>query len=207
MLDPVEVAYRHHAPTEPAAVSTVGVCCRCGQTVPVQSISSVVSAKFTGFDLLGAGDGLCRGCAWAFSTPARRLVLSITATAATLLDTASLFDSLLRPSGSSAIVVPLSGRKHVLPYAQWGTVRVDDINLTWQPSDVHRLRIVADLRLLGAPATSLPGSAPPARWLTSRHPSAWEAIDRQWRQLDAWRPTPHLDLAIKATHHLKGTLR
>jgi hypothetical protein len=83
MLDPVEVAYRHHAPTEPAAYSSVGVCCRCGQTVPVQSISSVVSAKFTGFDLLGDGDGLCRGCSWAFSTPARRLVLSITATAAT----------------------------------------------------------------------------------------------------------------------------
>ena len=207
MLDPVEVAYRHHAPTDPAAVSSVGLCCRCGQTVPVQLIGSVVSAKFTGFDLLGAGDGLCQGCAWAFSTPARRLVLSITATAATLLDTPSLFDSLLRPSGSSAIVVPLSGRKHVLPYAQWGTVRVDDINLTWQPSDVHRLRIVADLRLLGAPATSLPAAAPPARWLTSRHPSAWEAIDRQWRQLDPWRPTPHLDLAIKATHHLKGTLR
>ena len=207
MLDPVEVAYRHHAPTEPAAVSTVGVCCRCGQTVPVRSIGSVVSAKFTGFDLLGAGDGLCQGCAWAFSTPARRLVLSITATAATLLDTPSLFDSLLRPSGSSAIVVPLSGRKHVLPYAQWGTVRVDDINLTWQPSDVHRLRIVADLRLLGAPAPSLPAAAPPARWLTSRHPTTWEAIDRQWRQLDPWRPTPHLDLAIKATHHLKGTLR
>lgn len=207
MLDPVEVAYRHHAPTEPAAVSTFGVCCRCGQTVPVQSMSSVVSAKFTGFDLLGAGDGLCQGCAWAFSTPARRLVLSITATTATLLDTPSLFDSLLRPSGSSAIVVPLSGRKHVLPYAQWGTVRVDDINLTWQPSDVQRLRIVAELRLMGAPATSLPGSAPPARWLTSRHPTTWEAIDRQWRQLNPWRPTPHLDLAIKATHHLKGTLR
>ena len=34
-----------------------------------------------------------------------------------------------------------------------------------------------------------------------------EAIDRQWRQLNPWRPTPHLDLAIKATHHLKGTLR
>lgn len=205
MHDPVAVAYRHLQPTAPGALPcSTSCCCRCGAHLEVTPLHRIVSAKFTGFDALGPGDGLCQSCAWSFSTPARRLCLLITATTATVLDSPSLYDQLLHPLASAAIVVPISGRKHVLPYAQWGTIRVDDINLTWRTRDTHRLHITAELRSRGVPATTLNDPAPPTRWLTTQPPETWEPTQRQWRELDPWRNTPHLDLALKATHHLKG---
>ena len=204
MLDPVWVAYLQHAPRDVAAPAAETVCCRCGQRRPVTPLSRVVSAKFTGFDRLTIGDGLCVPCAWSFSSPVRRLTLAITETAAVVLDSAALYDCLLHPAQRAAVVVPISGRKHVLPYAQWGTIRVDDINLQWRPTDVHRLQITADLRRRGAPAPALAEHSPPHRWLRTQPTDTWEATHRQWRELEPWRPTPHVDLAIKATHHLKG---
>ena len=209
MFDPVWVAYHHHhhhAPAAPAGPTAEGRCCRCGQMGLVAPTRSVISAKFTGFDQMGAGDGLCLSCAWSFSAPARRLILAISTSTAILLDTPGLFARLLRPAtGSDCLVVPISGRKHVLPYARWGTVRVDDINLTWRASDVHRLHVLAELRARGAPSTSLSDPAPPSAWLTKQPRETWEATYRQWRELEPWRPSPQLDLAIKSTNHLKGT--
>lgn len=204
MLDPVAVAYRQHGTTTPDKSLTDGLCCRCGMSRRLVPTRSVVSAKFTGFDEFQTGQGLCISCAWAFSTAARRLTLNITPKGSTLLDTPSLYDRLLRPSHSAALVVPLSGRKHVLPYARWGTVRVDDINIVWRASDVGRLKLVAELRERGASAPTLAEPTPPWKWLSSQPRELWEATHRQWHELDPWRSTPHLDLAIKATHHLKG---
>ena len=204
MLDPVDVAYRQHAVGRAASTQLLGWCCRCDRNARLVPTRAVVSAKFTGFDQLHAGEGLCTGCAWSFSQAARRMVLSITPSTATLLDTPALFDCLLQPSGQAAVVVPISGRKHVLPYAQWGTIRVDDINLIWRASDVQRLRVVGELRTRGAPSAALREPTPPSRWLATQPTDTWEATYRQWRELDPWRTAPHLELAIKATHHLKG---
>lgn len=204
VLDPVEIAYRQHACAGPGSEQLHGMCCRCGRRDQVLPTRAVVSAKFTGFDQFHDGEGLCACCAWSFSAAARPMVLSITPMAATMLDTPSLFQCLQHPAGQAALVVPIGGRKHVLPYAQWGTIRVDDINLSWRTTDAKRLLLVAELRLRGAPALALHEPSPPSRWLTTQPPSTWESTYQQWRELDPWRATPYLHLAIKATHHLKG---
>lgn len=205
MIDPVQMAFTQHGGATFKSGTRVGVCCRCGTHSNVAPVTSVISAKFTGFDTLSNGDGFCPACAWAYSVATRRLTLAITATTSTVLDTPALFDHLLCLTVSTALVVPLSGRKHVLPHAQWGTVRVDDINLVWRTSDIDRLRLVSDLRGRGAPASSLQDPNPPWQWLRTQPEATWSATQQQWRSLICWRATPHLQLAIKATHPQKGS--
>lgn len=204
MVDPVQVAYAQHGTTHHTKGGCLGECRRCGAHGHLTPVASVVSAKFTGFDSLGHGDGLCHVCAWAYSASTRRLTLAISATAATVLDSVGLFDQLLRPTVSTALVVPLSGRKHVLPHAQWGTVRVDDINLVWRTSDITRLRTVAELRSRGVPPSTLEDPCPSWQWLRTQPEATWSATQQQWRSLTCWRATPYLQLVIKATHHQKG---
>lgn len=206
MIDPVQMAFTQHGTATFSEGLPMGVCRRCGTHSTVTRITSVVSAKFTGFDSLGSGDGFCQACAWAYSAGTRRLTLAITATTATVLDSPTLFDHLLRLTQATALVVPLSGRKHVLPHAQWGTVRVDDINLVWRTSDIERLRVVGDLRGRGVPTSSLEDPSPPWHWLRTQPDVTWSATQQQWRSLICWRATPHLQLAIKATHPQKGSL-
>lgn len=205
MVDPVQVAYQQHGTAHATKETRLGECRRCGTRDHLVPVSSVVSAKFTGFDSLGHGDGLCPICAWAYSATTRRLTLAISPSAAIVLDSVGLFDQLLRPTVSIALVVPLSGRKHVLPHAQWGTVRVDDINLVWRASDINRLRIVAELRSRGAPTSTLTDPCPSWRWLRTQPEATWTATQQQWRLLTCWRATPHLQLAIKATHQQRGS--
>jgi len=134
-------------------------------------------------------------------------MLAITEARATVLDTPALCDLLLRVPLREALVVPLSGRKHLLPYAQWGTVRIDDINLTWSSGDITRLQIVASLRSRGLAATALSEPAPSWGWIRTQPDELRAAALREWDALAPWRGTPHLQLAIKATTHLKGPLR
>jgi hypothetical protein len=180
MLDPVKVAHGQHAWNDPVG-NRIGVCCRCGVSSPgIVAVRAVVSAKFNGWDQLHHGDGLCPACAWSFRPEARALTLAI--------------------STHNAI----SGRKHTLPYAQWGTVRVDDVNLFWREADVERLRIAASLRARGLPGPALHEHAPPSSWLRNQPLETWLATQREWDALEPWRNTAYLPLVVKATAYLKG---
>lgn len=204
MLDPVKVAYGQHAWNGQVG-NRVGVCCRCGVSSPgIVAVRAVVSAKFNGWDQLHHGDGLCPACAWSFRPEARALTLAISTHNAVILDAALLCDQLLRPVTETAIVVPISGRKHTLPYAQWGTVRVDDVNLFWREADVERLRIAASLRARGLPGPALHEHAPPSSWLRNQPLGTWLATQREWDALEPWRNTAYLPLVVKATAYLKG---
>lgn len=204
MLDPVHVAWRHLGCPRVAGEAAEGVCARCGTTAKVRPVRTVVSAQFTGFDQLSSlGDGFCQPCCWAFDAKNRRLILAITPSATQLLDAPGLYDRLLAPV-RSALVVPLGGRKHVLPYAQWGSLRVDDINLQWTTEDSRRLGILAGLRGRGVPVTSLVDVTPPWKWLKTQPQELLISTQREWEALKPWRGSAYLSVAVKATQHLKG---
>lgn len=208
MLDPVSVAYSQYGqPLLPAGNHAAGTCCRCGQHSPLLPVAAVVSAKFTGYDTLGPGQGFCQVCAWSHSATARKFTMGINRTTARVLDAAALFDALLAHDHSTAIVVPISGRKHVLPHAQWGTIRVDDINLAWRPPDTIRLQALADLRRRGAPTRALSEATPTWAWLKTQPKTTWSSTQQQWELLAPWRSTPYLALAMKATTAQKGSTR
>lgn len=204
MLDPVLVAWRSQGPAVGPESAGVGRCCRCGRIAPVTPVCAVVSAKFTAWDQLTPGDGLCQPCAWAYTASSRLLMLAIHETRAEVIDTATLFDHLMGSPRNMALVVPISGRKHNLPHAQWGTIRIDNINLVWHTGDVTRLQVVGSLRSRGLPAAALADPSPPWSWIATQPAELRSAALREWDVLAPWRGTPHMQLAIKATSHLKG---
>lgn len=200
-MDPVHVAWRDVAASGKRS-GQLGRCRRCGSEDQVTPLSAVVSAKFTGFDQMRAGDGLCAPCAWAFESKTRQLTMAISPHQARVLDAPALFEVLLLPV-RDAVVVPITGRKHVLPYAQWGSARVDDANLAWTQADANRLRVVASLRSRGVPASTLHDPTPPWAW-ARRNLDLTTTTQREWDAIAPWRNTPYVALAIKATQHLKG---
>lgn len=202
-MDPVKIAWRQLATAVAERPDAgPGRCKRCGSVTRVVALDDVVSAKFTGFDQLQSGDGLCAACTWSFASTTRLLTLVITPTKARVLDTPSLYEVLLAPV-RDAVVVPFSGRKHVLPSAHWGTVRVDDANLVWTSSDAERLRVVANLRTSGVPPAALHQPTLPWAW-ARQHLELIGTTQREWETIAPWRNTPYLALALKATQHLKG---
>lgn len=198
-MDPVDAAYRYLGGSPKRSSVPLGRCCRCGQLRPVQPLHRFVSPKFNGWSELRDGAGLCASCGWAFASVSKKDPMWISRKSAAAMTFEQIHDHLLRPLEGIALVVPLSGRKHLLPYAQWGTVRVDDINLPWRIGDMRRLQILNELRREGVPASALQETTPPWTWLRHRLHEA-ELRSEQWRQLQPWRGTPYLLLAIKITH-------
>jgi hypothetical protein len=47
------------------------------------------------------------------------------------------------------VCIPLSGHKHVVPFAQWGRVNTDNQPLRWTGDDADLLRVMHWLRRLG----------------------------------------------------------
>lgn len=171
-MDPVHIAFRHHHHDASTDVGgELGVCCRCGTHDAVVPLNVVVSAKFTGFDALHRGDGLCGPCRWAFAKQHFTTVWKITRHSAVALQPTQLHEELLRPMRADALVVPLGGRKHLLPHAQWGTVHTDDLNLHWRAPDAQRLSHLTWLRRHRCPTSSIPDPVPSWRWLATQPPN------------------------------------
>lgn len=192
-MDPVKAAHAAHVGGAKEAVG--GRCARCATsraaTIPVRG---VVSATFTGFDAWcnPRGAQLCAACAWAYQTPQLRThphqVTSVPT--CTQLSPAQVCRCLA--SGPLPVTVALSvplhpGRKHLVPYLQWGTVRVDDANLGWTLADAHRLEVMGELRRRGFGARALTQSSPPWDALRRRPASEWADIQNLWAELGPWR--------------------
>ena len=117
-----------------------------------------------------------------------------------------LHDALMRLPDNQwwTITVPISGQKHLIPWAQPGCVQTDNQSLAWTAADVERLGTYTALRALGFGEISLAEPAP--RWpiLTKldRADQRWALL--HWAQLDPWRKNAdYLDVAARATRKEK----
>ena len=187
----------------------VGICARCSSTGPSVASRTAVSRTFTGMDCWDrpAGDRLCPACAWAYGTPALRAgahLVGAGPVALTPLERVQGADVLTCGplTGDQALVVPLRpGRKHLLPSAAWGHVRLDDVTISWSRSDAARLATARRLRTLGF-GTAMLAAAAPAFGVLRRLPrSQWQSVMDAWHQLDPWRATdsPWMHLALHIT--------
>lgn len=210
MDDPVTVAYTAaRGGRTPPSSARSGHCARCSQVAALTPAGRVVSRTFTGYDGWAdpAGAGLCPGCCWLYSTPALRMLphrVTRDPRGFTGLQPGQLLSLLTTgplPAGV-AITVPLRpGRKHLFASLAWGTIRTDDVNLTWSALDARLLRAVVTLRGHGFGSRMLTEAAPPYQVLR-RHPSnAWAELLHLWEALRPWRTHahPYLDLAAAAT--------
>lgn len=191
------------------AVSSDGVCARCGRTGDVVPVRSVVSKVFTAFDDWSdrGGSGLCHICAWAFSTPSLRSTIHFVGRDPARLSPLAKVEAksvLLRGEldPGVSLVVPLRpGRKHLLPGATWGRVCVDNAQLLWTTTHGRLLAFVDQLRELGFGSRMLTEPAPPFAVLRIVPPTQWNAVFRAWDALSVWRTpdNPWLPLAVHLT--------
>lgn len=59
------------------------------------------------------------------------------------------------PRDTVSIVVPVTGKKHVLPYAKWGTLSYDDGTLQWNEELAKTVSSINYLKKAGLSETSL----------------------------------------------------
>lgn len=192
-MDPVKAAHDAQAGGGPEIAG--GRCARCASpraaTIPV---GEVVSSTFTGFDAWRdpRGARLCAACAWAYRTPQLRTHPHQVTSAPACTQLSATQVCLRLTAGplpaDTALSVPLHpGRKHLVPYLQWGTVRVDDANLVWTAADARRLEAMCELRRRGFGARALTQSSPPWDALRRRPADEWAAIQNLWADLGPWR--------------------
>ena len=194
----------------PAPPTYAGTCVLTGTHGPVVDTRHILSGMFTQWDRLpyrhAPDAGMSIPAAWAF-----RLRAAMQRPHATIdgtfreVDPPALFTALHDLDHESIITVPQSRQKHLLPYAETGTVRVDDRSIAWTTYDKHRLGHLAALRALGFGETALTEPAP--RWaVLAKHPTDLRlSIIDQWGLLDPWRDDPtYLHVACMATRTPKG---
>ena len=179
-----------------------GLCRRRQESVPRAAlVPDVVSDLYSDWDRWDATGGACEWCIWAHRhRPLRsraHLVHPDAMTAVALVPSqiAALLTGEWPPAG--LLVIPISRKKHVAPFAAPGMVCVDDANLPWTFRDAALVPVVAGLRSLGAGEGWLSEHEPP--WpLIRRHGLA---IRDDWMRLDGWRrhAPSKLTVAILAT--------
>lgn len=218
VVDVVRTAWvaagRPPAPGLPSA-SVVGCCARCGSSGALVEVRRVVSRSFTGRDhwTLPGRAGLCSACTWAYQEPALRkrahIVLGHRQPALHALDSPGLLEVLAREVDSqTAVTIPRSGRKHLLPSAQWGRVLLDDIALPWSRADAARLTVLEEIRALGASDADLRQSAPPWPLVQAAGPAQRLRLVQAWDKLRPWRNrSAYLEVALVATRRPRATLQ
>ncbi|MGH3993091.1 MAG: hypothetical protein ACRDSN_11595 [Pseudonocardiaceae bacterium] len=186
-----------------------GVCALTGEAGMVWDGTHVVSDLFTGWDGLRfrnvdpAGLGFGPAGAWVIRLQvAMRRAHVLRGGELVMPDPPGLFAALvaLPHEPTSVVSVPTSGQKHLLPWAEPGAVRTDNMTLRWSAGDVDRLRLYRWLRGLGFGETAL--SEPAPRWVAVRGLAAPDVrmVMSRWGELDPWRAVPtRLDVAARAT--------
>ena len=100
-----------------------------------------------------------------------------------------------------AVTLPLAGKKHLLPQAEWGTVSSDSGGLPWTEEAAALTILVASLREAGVKETEFIEPVPPYRIVaaTLTDTNATLSLMTHWEELRTWQGTPHLVVSIRAT--------
>lgn len=199
--------------TRPTPIPRQGICALLGTMGPVFDARDVVSALFTQWDRFRfrdpAGLAFSPPAAWALRhRVAMQRPHGLIHGEFSLLTPADLHQALriLPDDPYSAVSVPVSGQKHLLPWARWGRVIIDNHCLSWDAGDVAALGTYTVLRQMGYGEAALTEPAP--RWaiLTrqARVDQRWALL--RWSDLARWRSTHgYLDVAARATRTAKET--
>lgn len=207
-VDPLWVlweAFGGPAPQGDTGPTQTGRCARCNATTDTGFlVRRVVSDKFTEWDHYTRDyDPIwCTPCTWGHtSTDLRTRAWFISGENVREADPADVAETLREPLGRHiAITIPLSRKKHTLPYAQWGKVTTDDRLLPWGHTEAARLRDVTKLRELGFTEAALTETVPRFDTLASLHDSTKNSVMETWARLTPWRRDKvYLDVSARIT--------
>lgn len=131
-----------------------GKCSLCGAAGQVVAVKRLVSNRFTNWEDYSNADKpvWCNICAWSFTEKNNRSEALFISPERVYsgYQVQSLREMFYKPlSGHTALVVALKKNKHVLPYAQWGTVRIEDMNITWTKKESTWAQSIGILTAMG----------------------------------------------------------
>jgi len=173
-----------------------GRCSLClrSEDIDLYPVKSIVSDNSTIWDDLNqqsdSDANICCPCAWAFRIPNGRkaayFVHDDEANEMTFIDATML---ILHPFDFyTALSVPITARKHTLPYLSWGNVSTDaHPQLPWRHREAELAKAVQRLRKAGARWVSISQAqpAPINGAIAAEHFVDWETVRN-------WKDSPHL---------------
>ena len=207
--DPVRVAWRSLSPAETSEQFSIsetnGVCARCEIIALVVPLHKVVSENFTGWGTVDPnGEGFCESCAWAFQEPALRVnsILIHQELGAVWASREQVATCLQVPfTEEITLSIPLQGKKHLLPYAEWGTVVSDDGAYPWGENEAKLATLLIYLRGFGVKESEFNEPVPPYRIVSELLSDTTATLElmEKWELLRSWHGTPQLLIAVRGT--------
>jgi len=174
----------------------LGKCSRCGVVGEVWAHRQLISFRFTGWDRqpamqVGHTDGWCFGCAVLYAYLPLRTG-GWFCTLGGVVTPFKRFDAglrLLTPlSAGEAVIVPLSGRKHLVGVSLWGCVSTDGGVVSWGLGEAVFANQYYRMRQLGATSVDLLKLAPPVSVVRNNNVGL-EVLQAEWDLLKGWRGT------------------
>lgn len=169
-------------------------CGNCRRTRPGAPAHKILTSQFGSWDHITADPHgarwLCTACAWSYRAAdyRRRNTVVTAAGSVNHPESAQLREMLTRPiPADTAIIVPVSTKKIVLPLAQWGMLATDAGCLSWRPRHHKATTAATRLRDLGCSEPELSASAPPFRVVSALSASERLEVAALWRSLASVR--------------------
>ena len=187
-----------------ASTPSLGLCAACGSTdMGVVSVTDVVSRNFTDWDRFPFDGGLvCVACGWAFRDAALRTTAQVVSPDGVVTGWPAALSALSGPLGVDvSVVVPVGGRKHLLPFAGWRSVSTDWGLLPWDRAAVELLGAVKVLRATGMPEGAIraaDGLPPVVSGVDPR------AVLVAYDVVRDWRGSPHVQVALRVSRPPKA---
>lgn len=192
-----EAVYRaldNPAVDKPVSFEGPGHCGNCRTVTAVAPAHRILTSQFGSWDHIVADEHgnrwLCAPCAWAYRAAdyRRRSTIITTTGHLTHPEAHQLRTILQRPiPADTAVIVPTSAKKIVLPRGRWGTLTHDAGTLTWTPRHRAAINAAARLRELGCSESDLTQTSPPFRVLSAHPPDTQAEIAALWRTLAPMR--------------------
>ena len=182
-----------------------GTCDICHTQGPVRLLHRIVSENFTDWDTLPRGTRYaCDTCCWGYLTPDLRtkcyLINKNDSTILPLTKAETRPHLITALPAHIALTVPLSGRKHLLPQAQWGYLSSDNGTILWDKEAAELMLDFCILREAGVTDEHLTGhTLPPRTVLTA------SGVYTAWERIKPWKSSPYYDVVSRVSRLWNGT--
>lgn len=170
------------------------LCGSCRRVQDVAPAKKILTSQFGSWEDIvtdpRGGRWLCLPCAWAYrDISVRRKPSLISADTMTHPSVKELREGVLTGPipADTAVVIPTSGKRVLLPKAHRGALTFDGGVISWTRRDRTLLDVAVSLRARGIGEKELMESSPPIRVLLDTDPAEHEDIFTQWSTLTPLR--------------------
>lgn len=177
---------------------SIGECSHCGLLTEVVPVKRVASKFFTNWDSYSNNDIplWCNVCVWSFTEATNRseALLITDKSVISCYQVQSLQELMNDPFDEyKAFSVALKKAKHVLPYAQWGNVTIEDVSFAWTSRETKWLNSFHYLVNAGFSLNDIKKYDSPSPLVIAKMERGNVAdVYSQWSEITKLKKLPHI---------------